>query len=185
VRKLFLPAWYLPNGTINATESSLEEGSSSCERWGIWCGALVVVAVIAELLIAWIEPPYVTFLTDSAIADAAIAIGIVGEVLFGMWNNRIQTELRTRSDDRLSAAITATSKANERAAALEKEAAEARERTAVIERLTAWRRIDHDFRQTLSDAFRSTAPTLRLRIEYQLDDGFQGSNPIHAAWSSL
>jgi hypothetical protein len=94
--------WYLRNGIINATEDDLENGSSSCERWGIFCGVLVVAAVVAELIIAWIEPPYKVFLTESAITDAAIALGIVGEVLFGMWDGRIQTELRNRSNKRVA-----------------------------------------------------------------------------------
>lgn len=111
-----MPAWYLRNGTINATENQLESASSSCERWGIWCGALVVAAVIAELVIAWIEPPYNTFLVDSAIADAAIALGIVGEVAFGMRDGRIQTELRKRSNEKLGAAEKAASEAGQRAA---------------------------------------------------------------------
>jgi hypothetical protein len=116
VRKLLLPAWYLPKGTKNAPENALEEASSSCEQWSIWCGALVVASVVAELVIAWIEPTYKTFLSASAITDAAVAIGIVGEVAFGMWNNRIQTELRTRSNDKLGDAVTGTAEANVRAA---------------------------------------------------------------------
>lgn len=115
-RKLVLPAWYLPKGRMNATESQLEDASSSCERWGIGCGALVVAAVIAELVIAWIEPPYNSFLTDSAITDAAIAIGIVGEVMFGMWDGRLQTELRKRSNDKVEAATLRAARAEEQLA---------------------------------------------------------------------
>jgi hypothetical protein len=149
VRKLPLPPWYLPKGTINATEGDLENGSSSCERWGICCGALVVVAVIAELVIAWIEPPYTTFLTDSAI-----------EVLFGMWDGRIQTELRRRSDDRVAEAKMAAAQAHERAAVLEKEAADARERTAAIEKLTSWRKILPEQHSIISQQ----SATERLRL---------------------
>ena len=106
VRNPFFPAWYLPNGAINATENELENGSSSCERWSIWCAALVVISIIAEFVIAIVRPSYGSFLELSAIADAGIAIGIVGEVLFGsIWNNRIQTELRNRSNAKLADAI--------------------------------------------------------------------------------
>lgn len=105
-RKRPLPEWYLPEGTINASDNQLEAASSSCERWGMWFAVVVVIAVLAELLIAWIEPPYLKFLTDSAIADAAVAIGIVGEVALGtMWNNHIQTELRKRSDTKVATAF--------------------------------------------------------------------------------
>jgi hypothetical protein len=123
-----LPAWYLPDGTTYAAENQLEDASSSCELWGIWCGVLVVGSVFAEFVIAGVHPPYDSFLEQwgSASADAAIALGIVGEVMFGMWNNRIQTELRKRSNDKLGAAEKAASEANERAAQLGKEAAEAR-----------------------------------------------------------
>lgn len=104
VRKLRLPAWYLPNGTKYASEDQLDAGSSSCENWGLVCGALVVAAVAAEIVIAWIEPPYTIFLRLSVPTDVAVALGIIGEVLLGMRNNRLQTELRKRSDDRLTRA---------------------------------------------------------------------------------
>src|SRR5581483_3546948 len=100
-----LPAWCLPNGTIkSADENALDKASSSCELWGGACGALVIAGVVAEWLIAHVQPPYETFLIESSYADAAVAIGIVGEVLLGMRNNRIQTELRKRSNAKLEAA---------------------------------------------------------------------------------
>jgi hypothetical protein len=121
VRKRFLPAWYLPNGTKNADENELEGASESCERWSIWCGTLVIVSIIAELILAVIQPPYESFLKLSVLSDAGVAIGIVGEVLFAMWNNRIQTELRVRSNTKLAGAIAHASDANERAASAELE----------------------------------------------------------------
>jgi hypothetical protein len=111
-----LPEWYLPKGTINASDNDLEGASSSCERWGLGFAGVVVFAVVAELVIAWLEPPYLSFLTYSAIADAVIALGIAGEVLLGtIWNNRIQTELRSRSNKQLASAIQSAAEANERA----------------------------------------------------------------------
>jgi len=100
-----LSAWYLPKGAINAAESQLEAASSSCERWGMGCAGLVVVSLITELIIAWVQPPYNSFLTFSAAADVGVAIGIVGEVLLGMWNNHIQTELRKRLNEKLTDAL--------------------------------------------------------------------------------
>lgn len=99
----------------SAAESQLEDASASCERWVIWCGVAVVVAVATELVIDWLEPPYKTFLRESAITSAAIALGIVGEVALGMWDSSIQTELRRRSNDKLAAALSAAAQANERA----------------------------------------------------------------------
>jgi len=116
-RMFLLPEWYLPKSTINASDGDLEGASSSCERWGMGFAGLVVIAVIAELVIAWIEPPYLLFLTYSGVADALIAFGIVGEVLLGtIWNNRIQTELRRRSNEQLASASQSAAEANERAA---------------------------------------------------------------------
>jgi hypothetical protein len=88
--------------------------------------------VIAEFIIAGVHPPYDSFLEQwgTATANAVIALGIVGEVIFGRIDARYQTELRKRSNDKLSDATS-------RAAMLEKEAADARGRVADIERLTA------------------------------------------------
>lgn len=124
VRKLLLPAWYLPNGTKNASENQLENGSVSCERWSIWCGILVIVCIIAEFVLTIIKPSYDLFLTLSAIPDAGVALGIIGEVGFGIWNNRIQTELRNRSNAKLSEAIKIAGDAIERAAVAEQKTAE-------------------------------------------------------------
>jgi hypothetical protein len=123
VRKLFLPAWYLPNGTKTANENQLESASVSCECWSIWCGFLVIVCIIAEFAITIVEPPYDLFLKLSAIPDAGVALGIIGEVGFGIWNNRIQTELRRISNDKVVAAVKAAGEANERAAKAEEELA--------------------------------------------------------------
>jgi hypothetical protein len=105
VRELLLPGWYLPKGTRNASEDELEGASSSCEKWGIWCGALVIVSVIAEVIAAIAQPSYDLFLTLTAATDVGVAIGIIGEVALGMFNNRIQTVLRSRSNDKVAAAL--------------------------------------------------------------------------------
>lgn len=149
----------MPSGAINAADHQLEEASSSCERWGIWCAALVVVAVIAEFVIAGIHPLYDSCLEQwgSASADAAVALGIVGEVLFSMKDARIQTELRNRSNKKLGEA--------------EKAAAEARQRTAQIELLTAWRRVSLEQRCQIADAIRDeVTSSLDVLIENQSGD---------------
>ncbi len=163
VRKLFLPAWCLPNGTIKATENQLESASSSCERWAIWCGALVVVSVIAELVIAWAAPPYNSFLAYSAITDAAIAIGIVGEVGFGMWNSRIQTELRSRSNAKLGEAVKAAGDANDRAAKAELE-------TEKLRIAASWRSLSKEQYESLALALRTGGPGASLRICVLMND---------------
>jgi len=109
------PAWRLPNGTINATEAQLEAASSSCERWEWGCAGLVVVGVVAAFLIAAIHPPYDSFLEQwgSAMAEALIAFGIVGEVVFSQRDAKIQTELRRRSNGRLTEALNRAANAEE------------------------------------------------------------------------
>jgi hypothetical protein len=101
------PAWRLPNGTINATDGQLDGASLSCEMWEWGFAGLVVAAVAAEIIIAYVHPPYDSLLNEwgAVTADVAIAIGIAGEVIFGRLDARIQTELRSRSNARLGKAI--------------------------------------------------------------------------------
>lgn len=159
------PEWRLLDGIINAAESQLGRASDSCERWEWGCAGLVVVAVIAEFIIAGIHPPYDSFLEQwgTATADAVIALGIVGEVIFGRLDTRYQTELRKRSNAKLSDAI-------DRAAKLEKEAADARGRVADIERLTAWRRVSDEQTGQIAAAIRHMADDIDVLVEYDTSD---------------
>jgi hypothetical protein len=138
VRIPFPFAWYLPNGTKKASTDELERASSSCECAGVWCGVLVVVCVVAELIIAWYDPGYETFLKLSLVPDAGIGLGIIGEVLFGMRNSRIQTELRERSNRALAAAV--------------KDAADARKETEFLRERLAWRTISWEQEESLKYA---------------------------------
>jgi hypothetical protein len=158
-------AWRLPNGIKGASDEDLESSGDVCEIWSWICGGLVVLGVFTEAAIAWFHPPYDSPWEQwgSTLANAAVVLGVAGEIQFSMMAFRRDKELKRRSDERVA-------EANNIAAQAIKDAATARERTAVIEKLTAWRRIDPDFRRKLSDAFRDTAPVLRLRIEYQLGD---------------
>jgi hypothetical protein len=112
---------------MKATDTQLEGASSSCERWEWRCAGLVVLAVLAEIVIACVHPPYDSALNEwgTTLADAAIALGIVGEVIFGRLDARIQTELRRRSNELLASATKTAAQANERAAEARKQAAEA------------------------------------------------------------
>jgi hypothetical protein len=143
---------YLPNGTKYASEDELEGASESCERWSFWCGTLVIVSVLTELIIAFIQPPYDLFLNLSTIPDAGIAVGIVGEVLFAMRNNRFQTELRNRSNDKLS-------NASDRLA----EAENALARVAL-------RRISHDQLVKVKSQLSGLMGKIDLLIEHQYGD---------------
>jgi hypothetical protein len=126
------PAWYLRRGTMNATDNMLDKASSSCERWEIGCAAVVVLSVAAEFALASIHPPYDSSWNrwGSSIFDAAIALGIVGEVIFGRLDARIQTELRRRSNDKLSDAINRLAQVEFDNGFLEESVAKANERAA-------------------------------------------------------
>lgn len=103
----------------------MEGASESCDRWERGCAAIVVVAVVAELVLAAVHPSYDSLWNraGSAFADAAIALGIVGEVWFGRRDARIQTELRNRSNKKLGDAEKIAAEANERAKQIELELA--------------------------------------------------------------
>src|SRR6202050_2410242 len=128
-RILPLPEWYLPKGTMNASDAQLEGASSSCERWGMGFAGIVGVSGVAQLIIVEAHPSYLSFLTYSAVTDAAVAIGIAVEVLIGtIWNNHNQTELRRRSNAQRASAIESAAEAGARAAEATAQAAEAKGR---------------------------------------------------------
>lgn len=179
-----LPAWYLPKGTIYASDDQLEKGSSSCERWAIRCAIVVVGAVIGELILALVHPTYDSPWErwGSAVADALIALGIVGEVGFGMWDGRIQTELRRRSNKKVADATTGAAEANERAAEANRKAQEA---ALELARFKAPRALD----KTVFAAQLEGKPKSRVIIWYaqEVSDAFQFSREIfialrEAAW---
>jgi hypothetical protein len=132
------PPWRFLEGTINAPEDQLEGLSSWCERWEWRCAGLVVLAVVVEIIIAWVHPLYDSPINKwgTTLADAAIALGIVGEVIFGRFDARIQTELRKRSNEQLASAAKSAAEANERAAKANARAVEAQ---AELEKFRAMR----------------------------------------------
>ena len=156
----------MPEGIISAAESHLEEASESCERWEWGCAGVVVASVVFEFIIAWIHPEYDSFLEQwgAVFADAAIALGIVGEVIFSRKDSKIQTELRKRSNDKLGAAERAAADANAVAATAQKEAAAARERAAEVERFHAWRRLSPEQVDQIVRAIRRKLPA-QVKIE--------------------
>jgi hypothetical protein len=95
-------------------------------------------------------------LDASAITDALVAFGIVGEVLFGMRNSRIQTGLRKRSDKKLA-------DATERAANAERE-------TEKLRAATAWRRLSQKEHESLALALRNSGPGESVMFTVLLND---------------
>jgi len=155
------PAWRFPNGMMNASDAQLESASSSCGYWEWGCAGLVLIGIIGEFVIAYAHPPYDSFWNHWGItfADAAIAVGIVGEVIFGRLDARIQTELRARSNKQLADAEKDAAEANAKTEQL---------RTANLElqRILEPRRIvmgsrdgDRDTRAPLFEALKEFAGT--------------------------
>jgi hypothetical protein len=103
---LMLLGWRLPKGTKNATDEALESSGDACEKLSWVCGSVVVLGVLAEAVLAGLHLPY-----DSpwerwvaVIANAAVMLGVVGEVQFSMMAFRRDKELKRRSDDKVAAA---------------------------------------------------------------------------------
>jgi hypothetical protein len=114
------------------------------------------VAVLAEFAIAVFHPPYNSFLEQwgSAVANAVIALGIVGEVLFSRKDARIQTELRKRSNGQLASAIESAAEAGARAAEANAKALEAQ---AELDRLKAPRLLSEEQRGRITEKMRQFA----------------------------
>ena len=160
------PAWRLPKGTINATDGQLNCASSSCERWEWGFAAIVVAAVLAECIIAYIHPTYDSRLNrlGSLAADVAIAIGIAGEVIFGRLDARIQTEMRNRSNKLL---------------------AEANERTEKLRAATAWRTLSEEKHKALIKALRASgAASVRLTVVMGDQESMYFAKQISSAFES-
>ena len=97
-------AWRLSRDIAETTDGELEAATEACEKLALLCAAVVIVGVVAEFIIAISHPSYDSGLErwGSILADAFVAVGIVGEVFFGMIERRYQTELRHRSDERVA-----------------------------------------------------------------------------------
>ena len=99
-------AWRLPKGIINASDNELESSGDACETLSWVCGGIVVLGVLAEAVLAGLHLPYDSLWErwDSVIANAAVVLGVVGEVQFGMMAFRRDKELKRRSDEKLTKA---------------------------------------------------------------------------------
>ena len=152
------PLWLFRRGTIIATEDTIENASSWCELWEWRCAGLVVAAIAAEFVLASLHPTYDSPLNrwGSAVADAAIAIGVVGEVWFGRLDGKCQTELRKRSNNKLGAAEKIAAEAH-------KAAAEAELQLEQLKRRFAPRWIDP---QAVAEALKGVHPPRKIEIVY-------------------
>jgi hypothetical protein len=159
------PPWRFSNKIMNASDAQLDGASSSCERWEWRCAGLVILAVIAEVIIAWVHCPYDSLFNvlGNALADAAVAIGIVGEVIFGRFDARIQTELRRRSNAKLTDAVKAASDANDRAANAELE-------TEKLRIIASWRALTKEQHESLALTLRASGAGASVRFCVLMND---------------
>ncbi len=113
---------------INASDEELEKSIESCERWEWFGGGLVVAGVIGTVAIAIVHPQYDSFLEQwgSAIADGFVAVGVGIEIKFGQMAGLRQSELKRRSNEKVSASVMLAASANERASIASKRAEELR-----------------------------------------------------------
>jgi hypothetical protein len=126
----------------NANDAERNALLDDAERIETWCANLVLGAIVLEAVV-WISPlcPFL-FKLGNFVADAAVAIGIYGEVRFGHIAGDI----------------------------LKMRLAEAIERAAKIEQLTAWRHVPKDKRGRLIEFLRKLDVLVILLIEYQSGD---------------
>jgi hypothetical protein len=184
-------AWRLrlKNGVRSATEGELDAAVSWLEGSEIVFGGVVFFGIALEVALAILHPPYdaAPNIWGSPIADAFVALGVLGEVVASARVTICQGELSKRSNDRLqaaeqraadaskeaagaqtmaflamgqaSSATNALAVANERAARLEKEAADARERAAKLEAELIPRRLTVEAQEAIRDLIAPFAGT--------------------------
>ena len=140
----------------NASDPERNALLDEAERIEAWCAWLVLGAIVLEAVL-WISPlcPFL-FKVGNFFADAAVGLGIYGEMLFGHVVGDI---LKIRLTD-----------AVKRAGNLEKEAADARERVAQIEQVTSWRHVSPEQKDEIVTALRGSMQDVNLLIEYQNGD---------------
>jgi hypothetical protein len=108
--------WRLTDVMV-ASDAELERAATACERLTVLFGILVVIGLLLEVIVAaWGDP----FLDrwGAVGTDLLVAIGVFGEILFGLKGAARQRELQRRSNIKLS-------EATDRAAAATQKAEEA------------------------------------------------------------
>jgi hypothetical protein len=127
---------------MNAIDPELEVSSDSCELWGWICGGLVVAALIAEVVLAYKNPPYGAPLErlGALFTDATIALGVAGEVMFARMGHKRDGELKRRAALEIARLKDEAAQANNRALQARLE----------LERLKKPRSIDHPAQQRVA-----------------------------------
>lgn len=146
-------AWQIAKGIKNGSDDELEASAEACEVWGWYCGALVILGLIGEVLLAVLHPPRDSIFDrwGSVAADMLVAVGVAGEVQFARMGFRREQELTLRSNEKLAIATESAAQANARATEAQQRIADAEKETAFarleqerLKGLLAWRSIGHD-----------------------------------------
>jgi hypothetical protein len=166
------------------SEEKLRKDEARYESLAIWGGIAVVFGLIVEVALTAVFAKGQSIVEEwgPVGADALVALGVAGEVLFAARARSKTEALKNLSDQKVVEAKMTAAQAHERAAVLEKEAADARERTAAIEKLTAWRRITPQQYSQIVDALREQAPLIDLMVEYERGDSEAFSYAREIAW---
>jgi hypothetical protein len=158
---------------MNASDAELEASIESCDRWEWACGGLVVVGVVAAILIAACHPAYDSFWEQwgSALADGMVALGVVGEIKFGLMASVRQDELQRRLRDRVAEANARAAEANARAAEANRKALEA---TLALAKFSAPRSISVELRNRVVEQMIQFAPqSYTGRVSAGSDDAWE------------
>jgi hypothetical protein len=162
---LSLPLPLRKNGVINATDAELDGAQRFCEQVAIASTVLVFVGLVFEVLIAIKHPSFDSCLErwGSVIADALVAVGVLGELLPSMLVRGYNTEVKRRSDDKLS-------EANRRAGEASERAADAELATEKLKEATSWRTLTNMETEAISQALKASSPAASVRFTLLAND---------------
>jgi len=133
-----------------ARDDALNHVIEACELFEKISGAVVILGVVLEVLLAWQNPPYGSWLEHwgPVVCDAMVAGGVVGEILFATRAGACQGELTRRTNERLADAVGRASR---------------------LELYTMPRSLPYFMAEKIRDVF-SNHQDLRVRIQFQLSD---------------
>ena len=136
--------WWLGSRVKHASEERLEIAGESCVRWEIGCGGLVVLGLLCELAIAWVHPAHDSFWDrwGGVRCDAAVALGVAGEIFFSSRSHKYSSELTRRSNQRL----------------------------ADLKEATRWRILTNAERIAVTEALKSSGPAASVRFSVLAND---------------
>src|SRR6266403_3154866 len=94
---------------MNRTDQNLKDAIAANEKRALWSAATVIFGLVLEVVFAaGLHEPPETVLSHwgPVVADALVALGVAGEVLFGRKSRIDSEELTRRSEERLAEANT-------------------------------------------------------------------------------